>query len=143
MMIIERLRLDMSLPPLTDKVLAATAGSWLCHLDKARVPIERFDECYAEAIAIRATQGAHQPFHVSELVGAWHAIRERERYSSPVPNNRSLPSHARVGCSLCFGVGSRLQILPNGGARPCPECWPEMYEAGKLKPEWSENMRRR
>src|SRR5688572_30372392 len=80
LMIIERLRLDMSLPPLTDKVLAATAGSWLCHLDKAKVPIERFDECYAEAIAIRAIQGAHQPFHVSELVGAWHAIRERERY---------------------------------------------------------------
>lgn len=120
MSLIERVRIDSSLPPFTDRVLIATAASWDEHLVLARVPTERLGDCYLEAMAARAMRNSSGPFIVSELVAAWLVIQERERYQSTTPRNRMLTQDAQGACTKCFGSGWEDV---GGGVRRCSCRW--------------------
>ena len=137
MMILERLHLDMGLPPLDDRVLLARAVSWEEHLTNMGCKPKDYERVYKLALQ-NYTNNA--PFSIYDLLNAWRQIREVEHASQQVPkwDGRRYNSNVKREelCLLCNGStmdwhrdenGKKLSlkfIEVNGKSQvaTCPEC---------------------
>jgi hypothetical protein len=133
MMILERLHLDMSLPPLDERMLLARAASWEEHLTGEGCKPKDYGRIYKLALS-KYTNNA--PFNIYDLLNAWRQIREVEHRSAQIPMFKSTPwSKEANTCKRCNGTTvdcldeqgnwkgvSYIEVNGRSQTVPCPEC---------------------
>ncbi|MFL6285135.1 MAG: hypothetical protein ACJ74Q_18490 [Pyrinomonadaceae bacterium] len=101
-----RYRDEKKLDELLDDELRDEVTNYLQHFDYSRIPTERIDEVYYEAMA----HHGQYLLSVSDFLGAWRCIKEREISGHERAARAQKP--ARPNCSAGFGTGKITRAVP-------------------------------
>jgi hypothetical protein len=134
MMILERVQLDVGLPPLDNRILLSRAVSWEEHLTDMGCKPKDYERVYKLAIQNYTNKG---PFGIYELLNAWRQIRDMEQRNNLTPRweskNYDSQETGEEKCKRCNGMSlvrrsdEDREILDSydvGSAMfmRCPEC---------------------
>jgi hypothetical protein len=138
--LLDRLQIDLNLPPLEKEELKLKAISFEMHLTNAGLKPEKYERAYILALKIyNETDFGKGPFNINHLIQAAMRIRAAEQraimypVSKPAPLQKALPP--KPLCEICKGTliefftnarGERKiayeWIGPKRVHRKCPVC---------------------
>jgi hypothetical protein len=103
----------------TAQELDATIRTWAEVLNRYRIPLEYYNECYLRAVDTRQKKlqdGKEIEIDAPLLVAAWQSGLAQEIEQRRIAEKRYLPDTAESDCPRCFGSG--MECTPKG-AKPC------------------------